>query len=366
MSESILLIPDISGFTDFINRTEITHSQHIISELLEIIIQNQNMGMEVAEIEGDAVLFYNNGSEIDVESIFRETEHMFLKFHRHIMEYENNRICNCGACSTATRLSLKFIVHKSEIGFTTINKNKKPFGPGLIVIHRLLKNKIKLPEYILFSENMFRGIEDYKKKNNTSKVSFLEGSESYKSIGRINYKYVDYSPLLNRVEEVEPHIFNALSTNPLTYEDVIDTPVKKVYEILSNLDYRLEWQQGVKELKYDKNRVNRIGTKHVCVFSGSKFEFETTSRPAGNEKMIYGEKLANVLFNREINIYYVLENNGARTHVRIEMHFDPQSILGYLMLPLAKYQFKKGIVKSFKSLKRYCESKKAEPKDFNS
>ncbi|MGD9329449.1 MAG: hypothetical protein PVH48_10815, partial [Cyclobacteriaceae bacterium] len=32
--ESLILIPDISGFTEFVNNTEITHSQHIISEYL--------------------------------------------------------------------------------------------------------------------------------------------------------------------------------------------------------------------------------------------------------------------------------------------------------------------------------------------
>ena len=36
MSEqAIILIPDISGFTDFTSSTEIDHSAHIITELLE-------------------------------------------------------------------------------------------------------------------------------------------------------------------------------------------------------------------------------------------------------------------------------------------------------------------------------------------
>ena len=59
---SFLFIPDISGFTRFVNTTEISHSQHIISELLELIIDSDELGLEVSEVEGDAVLFFGKGS----------------------------------------------------------------------------------------------------------------------------------------------------------------------------------------------------------------------------------------------------------------------------------------------------------------
>ena len=36
-----IFIPDITGFTSFVNQTEIEHSQHIISELLEVIIDSE-------------------------------------------------------------------------------------------------------------------------------------------------------------------------------------------------------------------------------------------------------------------------------------------------------------------------------------
>jgi hypothetical protein len=62
MSEqAIILIPDISGFTEFTNATEIDHSSHIITELLELIISSNECDFTLAEIEGDAVLFYRKG-----------------------------------------------------------------------------------------------------------------------------------------------------------------------------------------------------------------------------------------------------------------------------------------------------------------
>ena len=50
----LIFIPDISGFTHFVNSVELKHSQHIIGELLETIIDANQMGLSVSEVEGDA------------------------------------------------------------------------------------------------------------------------------------------------------------------------------------------------------------------------------------------------------------------------------------------------------------------------
>ncbi len=36
---ALIFTPDISGFTRFVNETEIQHSQHIIEKLLEVILK---------------------------------------------------------------------------------------------------------------------------------------------------------------------------------------------------------------------------------------------------------------------------------------------------------------------------------------
>ena len=55
MAKSLLFIPDISGYTKFIQTTEIEHSQHVISELLEVLINANTQKLQLAEIEGDAL-----------------------------------------------------------------------------------------------------------------------------------------------------------------------------------------------------------------------------------------------------------------------------------------------------------------------
>ena len=53
--EVLFFIADLSGFTKFVAETEIQHSQHIIKELLEILVDANTLGMKVSEFEGDAV-----------------------------------------------------------------------------------------------------------------------------------------------------------------------------------------------------------------------------------------------------------------------------------------------------------------------
>src|SRR5688500_20320658 len=73
-TKGLLFIPDISGFTRFVTDMEIEHSRHIIQELLEILIDSNEIGLEISEIEGDAILFYKFGQSPDLQQLYRSEE----------------------------------------------------------------------------------------------------------------------------------------------------------------------------------------------------------------------------------------------------------------------------------------------------
>ncbi len=110
-NKGLLFIPDISGFTKFVNETEIDHSRLIIQELLEILINANQIGLEVSEIEGDAILFYRFGDSPTLEALYKQVEKMFCEFHRNLIAYESRRFCQCNACMSAIHLTLKVITH---------------------------------------------------------------------------------------------------------------------------------------------------------------------------------------------------------------------------------------------------------------
>ena len=87
---AIILIPDISGFTGFTGATEIDHAAHIITELLELIVASNETDFTLAEIEGDAVLFYRKGEPLRREQLVDQCLRMFANFHQRLRVIERD------------------------------------------------------------------------------------------------------------------------------------------------------------------------------------------------------------------------------------------------------------------------------------
>ena len=131
-NKGLLFIPDISGFTRFVNETELDHSRLIIEELLEILINANEIGLEVSEIEGDAILFYKFGDAPSMEALYKQVEKMFCEFHQHLVIYDLRKFCQCKACLAAVDLSLKVITHYGEFTGYTVRNFSKLIGKILL------------------------------------------------------------------------------------------------------------------------------------------------------------------------------------------------------------------------------------------
>lgn len=354
MAKSLLFIPDITGFTEFVNNTEIEHSQHIISELLEKIIDSNEISLEVSEIEGDAVLFYKTNDVPDLGQVYQQAKKMFLEFHSHLKLYDSHRICQCGACSSASRLSLKFIVHSAEIGFTTIKNNKKPFGSDIVLLHKLLKNSVNYGEYILLTHQYLDEREEEVKQ--LSQLNFEDGVSDYESIGLVNYRYFSLAGLYKEVPEPPPIELPKKMKNPITNEYIFDLSPLEAYEYLSNFELKLNWNVGVNEFKYKKNKVNRIGTKHICVFDKGTAELESVTNDFGDGKLVYGEKVTKFPLANDFTFYFILEPLEDKTKIRTEIHYRPLPVVGWLLKPIIGMNIKKinqNFTNSFSKLKRF-------------
>ena len=97
MSESAtILIPDISGYTEFLTKTELVHSSHIINELLEAILAANSGEFVLSEVEGDALLLYHKGKPIEADALVRQCLHMFESFHTQLKIIEARQLANLG------------------------------------------------------------------------------------------------------------------------------------------------------------------------------------------------------------------------------------------------------------------------------
>ena len=131
-NRGLLFIPDISGFTRFVNEVEIGHSRFIIQQLLEVLIKANDFGLEISEIEGDAILFYRFGDS-KLNEIYWHEEKMFNAFHRQLSLYEDHRICHREACYCPLyHISLifsRFVKFRPNFSLYLLSK-KRPDGLG--------------------------------------------------------------------------------------------------------------------------------------------------------------------------------------------------------------------------------------------
>lgn len=287
MAETTLIfIPDISGFTKFVTNTEIDHSNHIISELIEVILGSNILNLEVSEIEGDAVLFYKKGKLPSLSEIFSQTRKMFIEFHKYLREIERNNVCQCGACKNASGLSLKFIAHLGEIKETTIARFTKLIGSDVILAHRLLKNHIPYKEYLLLTDKFqFQPSENIFSDNN---FIIEEGRESFDNFGEINIRYIHLHKLLNEIPVAETPNYMERDTD-FKFLTNVKAPLLFVHNMLTDHKQKLKWIPGLKKVE-ESSPINRINSSHTCIFDNQEVHFITKRNEVKDNSAIYGEK----------------------------------------------------------------------------
>tara|TARA_R110002049_G_scaffold303028_1_gene496989 strand:+ start:980 stop:1591 length:612 start_codon:yes stop_codon:yes gene_type:complete len=190
INPALILIPDITGFTNFIKTANLKHSQIRIASLLVSILDSNILNLEVSEIEGDAILFYKFNDSSTFEEIINQCKLMFSKFHEQLDGFKKIG-CQCDSCELLQSLTLKFIIHYGNLGSVMVRKYCKLYGKDLIIAHRLLKNSLPLGEYILVTENVINqyGFNADRNKNQHWKKSFQDISE----MGIVNFHFMALS-----------------------------------------------------------------------------------------------------------------------------------------------------------------------------
>jgi carbon monoxide dehydrogenase subunit G len=282
---ALLFMPDISGFTQFVNETEILHSQHIVQELLEILIDSNHLNLEICEVEGDAIFFYRVGNKPDLQSLLQQVEKMFTRFHGYLKLYEHQRICPCGACKTAIQLTLKVVAHFGEVTGISVKEHKKLFGKDVILIHRLLKNNLAKKEYVLFTDSL---AENLTKSNELPEwYNPVSGMEQY-DVGPVQFSFSDLSPLHNIISMTKLPEYNASSKTYVAFseEEVITEPMEKIFEAILNLQQHAKLIEGTKKMeKITDDSIARIGTKHYCLITKNNSVNITESVKVGEENI---------------------------------------------------------------------------------
>ena len=265
-NKGLLFIPDISGFSRFVNEVEIEHSRFIIQQLLEVLIKANDSGLKISEIEGDAILFYRFGEPVELSSLYSQVEKMFRAFHQYIIAYDNRKICQCKACISAVDLSLKVITHYGEFTPLSVHQFDKLIGKDVIVAHQLLKNDIPQHEYWLVTKSLNRQPAEL-----TQWMQWNASSKETES-GNINFYYTQLTPLKSGIPK--PSIRNELAkkTRMLSVSRDYDIDIKTLCYTVVHFEFRHLWQHAIKTIDEVEHFLPGIGSRHRHVLHNGKTE----------------------------------------------------------------------------------------------
>lgn len=174
IQEGIILIPDFSGFTEFVFNTKLYTGEYIVRQLLSTLIDVNDQYFEISEIEGDAILFYRYDENPSYQNISGMLWNMRKAFNKKVKELNKS-------LSMTIDLSLKFIVHYGAFSQYSIGNFRKLYGKTIVEAHQLLKNGwAEQPSYALFSNSFLEN-------SNNQESDFNKDQRHLPEVGMIHY-----------------------------------------------------------------------------------------------------------------------------------------------------------------------------------
>lgn len=306
---ALLLIPDISGFTRFIEESGSPQAPFFVADLLEILIEANTLGLQVNEIQGDAVLFYRLGPPPPVADLVRQCRRIYLDFQNYLRLVARDTGSELATALHELALTLKIIVHYGRVSVARIREYTKLMGRDVIVVHRLLKNNVTGSEYVLLSEGYLATQTPAALAQAFAWTRLLPGATYYEYLGETPYHYASLSPLrllLSRPEIDEDVPLGRGCT--LKVRRAVHLPAAYVVRILTNFRLRPRWMEGATAVHYDVTKAGRLGTSYkVDVFSG-QIDFQAVQLFEDEDgRLEYVEKISHFRLFPNALLFYGIE-----------------------------------------------------------
>lgn len=329
-SPALLFIPDISGFTRFVNETEISHSQILIQELLETLIDSDSLGLKVSEIEGDAILFYRPGEAPDPQALVEQATRMFIAFHQCLRSNEHRRICPCQACKGAVDLTLKFVIHQGTISLIKVKDREKLFGSDVILAHRLLKNQVPSSEYLLATQDLH--LDRLQPAPQYPWFTTKPGSESYDA-GAVSYHFASLEPLRAQVPEpARAPLRQFRNDQPLQFMRRVEASTETLFPLLADVVGRARFIPGAQSIRIEDARHNHIirqGMVYESVIDGKTSKTVVSGAQVTPDRLVLSE----TDLDEPVTTDWIVERDGAGSRIEIAVHtaFSSLARLGFAL-----------------------------------
>ncbi len=199
--QGFLIISDITGYSKYINESELEHARDSLTALLNILIDHTKSPLVLSKLEGDAVFSYAPaGGFLQGQSLLDMIESTYASFRQALELMVINTTCTCNACRNLPNLDLKFFVHFGSYMTQKLGNFTELLGNDVNLVHRLAKNHIKeatgFKAYAAFTQSVMGalGLEDFQN-------SLTPHQESFADVGEVQMYVHDMHKVWERLKD---------------------------------------------------------------------------------------------------------------------------------------------------------------------
>lgn len=265
LEPACLVIADISGYTRYLAGVELDHAQDVLADLMDTVVGALRPIFRLAKLEGDAAFVYLVTETIDGSALQDSVERCYFAFRRRLRDITQASSCECNACILIPALNLKFLAHHGTIGRQRIAGREELVGSDVIVVHRLLKNRVEevqgLAAYAMYTDSCLRAMGTA----DPAALGLREHREGFEGIGEVTSWVRDLEAAW-RDEQASKRVYVRPEDAMWSIERFFAAPPELVWDYVTSPARRPKWQAGTTAVIEDSPAGRRgAGTTNHCM-----------------------------------------------------------------------------------------------------
>ena len=235
--QGFLIISDITGYSKYLNESELEHARDSLTALLNILLDHTKSPLVLSKLEGDAVFSSAPAHGfLQGQSLLDMVESTYVSFRKALELMVLNTTCTCNACRNLPNLDLKFFVHFGSYMTQKLGNFNELVGNDVNLVHRLAKNHIKektgFKAYAAFTQSVMEalGLADFQN-------SLTPHRETFADVGEVKMYVLDMHSVWERLKDrVRIEVRPAEAMVDLKFE--FPVPPSILWEYLTKPEYR--------------------------------------------------------------------------------------------------------------------------------
>lgn len=334
MNQGYFVISDISGYTQYMNQSELDHASEIISSVMRSIAEHIHPPLNISNYQGDAILMYAPKEKVlNPQALVKQITDIYFAFRRQLVQMQFNTSCRCNACKNIPELDLKFFVHFGNYALQSMVDREELTGPDVIQTHRLMKNNVfeqtGVSAYVMFTEEAAEGvvIDQVFSDHEKIQVSITDQENLEVRLQRLHNLWE------SELQSNDRRINISSDKGWVKTQVQLTVPPEIAWDYITRPEYKKDWL-GMDEVNHIplKGKAYGAGSKYHCAHGeAGDFDYEVVDWRPFDYLTIKGIAPGNLSFIQTDS----LEANEKGTLYRV--YFAPQA---------------KGVIRSFLNNRR--------------